>query len=42
VAAMMSRRFQVAARRFGLDKARDKLDLGQFRVPGRAEQLTLF
>ena len=42
VAAMMARRFQVAAKRFGLDKPRGDLDHGQFRVPGRAEQLSLF
>jgi DNA repair photolyase len=42
VAAMMSRRFQVAIKRFGLDRPRDKLDVSQFRVPGRTEQLSLF
>jgi DNA repair photolyase len=42
VAAMMSRRFQVAIKKFGLDKPRGELDLSQFRVPGRAEQMSLF
>ncbi len=42
VAAMMARRFQVAIKRFNLDRPRDELDQSQFRVPGRAEQMSLF
>ena len=42
VAAMMSRRFQVAVKRLELDRPRARLDVTQFRVPGRAVQMDLF
>jgi DNA repair photolyase len=39
-AELLERRFEVAQRRFGLDRKPAPLDLGRFRVPG--DQLTLF
>jgi DNA repair photolyase len=43
VADLMSRRFALARRRFGLDQEHDALDLTQFRVPPRAgDQMSFF
>jgi DNA repair photolyase len=42
VADMMAQRFQIAVRRLGLNQPREKLDVSQFRVPGRAVQMDLF
>ncbi|PTT78556.1 radical SAM protein, partial [Pseudomonas sp. HMWF010] len=43
VAEVMSQRFHVARRRFGLDAPLRPLDVSAFRVPPRAgDQLSLF
>jgi hypothetical protein len=43
VAEVMSQRFHLARKRFGLDRRLEPLDLSQFKVPDRAgDQLSLF
>jgi DNA repair photolyase len=43
VAEVMSQRFDLARRRFGLDTPTTRMDVGAFRVPARAgDQLSLF
>jgi DNA repair photolyase len=43
IAALTSKRFQLARRRFGLDRTIGPLSLDQFRPPPRSgDQLTLF
>jgi DNA repair photolyase len=43
VADLMHRRFELARKRFGLDRELEKLNLGQFKVPPKAgDQMNLF
>jgi hypothetical protein len=43
IAALMSRRFATAKKRYGLDQPLGPMDLGRFRVPPRpGDQMDLF